>query len=64
MLEGLFIPLVSPKAFNNSYMFKKGGIVSLMSYLKLKWCNNFLRLVPTDFKQKDLKETPFEEGEF
>lgn len=55
---------VSSKTFNNSYVFKKGDILSLMGSLKLHRCNEFLTLVSIDFNCKDLRANPFEEGEF
>ena len=64
MLEGLFIPLeyISTKGFNNSYVFKKSGTLSTMSFLKGR--NKLSRLVFFGFNHKDLRANPFEEGEF
>ena len=51
------------KAFNNSYMFKKGDPFRTMSFLKLKGCKKLSRLVSLDFKYKDLRTNPFKERE-
>jgi len=59
----IFHPVVvSPKSFNNSYMFKKGGTLSTMHFLK--GCNKLLVLVSLGFIHKYLRANPFEEGEF
>ena len=46
---------VSPKSFNNSYIFKKGGILSIMSFLKLNGYNKLSRVVYLDYKCKDMR---------
>jgi len=53
---------VSTEGFNNSYVFKKSGTPSTMSFLK--GCNKLPRLVSLGFNHKDLGADPFEEGEF
>ena len=55
---------VSPIAFSNSYIFKKGGTLSIMSFLELKVCNKLSRSVSLGFKHKDLRVHSFEKGEF
>jgi len=53
---------VAPKGFNKSYVFKNGGTLSTMTFLK--WCNKLSRLVSLSFNHKDLRANPFEDGEF
>ena len=54
----------SSKAFNNSYMFKKGGPFNTMSFLKLKGCNKLSRSVSLGFKHKDFRVNPSKQGAF
>ena len=51
---------ISPKGFNSSYNFKKGGTLSSLSFLN--GCNKLSRLVSLGFSHKYLRENPFEEG--
>jgi len=53
---------VSPIGFNNSYVFKKGGTLSTMSFLNR--CNKFSGLVSLGFNHKDLRANPFKDEEF
>ena len=55
----IFHPIgVSPKSFNNSYISKKGGTLSTMSFLKLNGCNKLSRVLYFDYKYKDLRLHP------
>ena len=60
----IFHPVgVSPKSFNNSYMFKKGGTLSIMSFLKFNGCNKLSRVVCLDYKCNNLRTIPLQGGE-
>ena len=43
------------KSFTNSYMFRKGGTVSALSFLKLNGCNKLSRVIYFNHKCKDLR---------
>ena len=60
----IFRPIgVSPKSFNNSYMFKKGCTLRIMSFLELNRCNKSSRVVRLDYKCKDWRSNPLLRGE-
>ena len=50
------------KSFKNSYMFKRGGMLSTLDIFKPKGNVKCSRLVFTVFNIKDLKANPFQEG--
>jgi len=51
----------TPRSFNCSSIFKKGGTLSIMNSFKLKGCNRLSKLVSLDFNHKGLRANPFEE---
>jgi len=53
---------VSPKSFNNSYMFKKGGTLSTESFLKHNGCNKLSGVVYSNYKCNDFKSNPPQGG--
>jgi len=43
-------------------MFKRGGALSTLCIFKLKGNIKYSRLILMDFKNKDLRENPYQEG--
>jgi len=54
---------VIPKIFNNSYTFKKRGILSTLGIFNLKSGKRHVRLMPMNFSPKDLRTNPLQSGE-
>lgn len=53
--------------FKNTYVFKKNGVLSTMVVLQVNGCIHVIWLMflgDSEFDHKDLRENPFEEGEF
>jgi len=64
MLERLLIQLeYLLNLFTDSYMFKKDGNPSIMSFLSLNGCNKLSRFIHLDHRCKDLRLNPLQEWE-
>ena len=53
----------SPKIINNSYKFKKGGVLYILGAFKSKGDNKLSRLESMGSNPKDLRENPSQFGE-